>query len=301
MTPRDKHSSVYLTDTLVKNAIESGLSERKAVRLMAWKFALEIEKRWVFILGVILMGLGGWGIWKAHDEVLWRFSEAAIIAGTLSVSVDLWLKRQLQVDAAKDIFHHLLGMSLPPELRDKLQSFVEENAIYRTGVEIRVHIDDGTDGVTLSVEMDATNKAARNSTYRQYLTLEEAFQGEILYASLRSQSKSYYALDAAKLSLKETLPKEPMVWHWEGPEQPIAKDDELYQYIKFTVKRKRSDFYILFFGRPTIYPTLRVTGSESLFITASVDDDTRVNGTEYFYKRVFLRGDHIQVRWKPKT
>jgi hypothetical protein len=301
MPPQSKPQPEPLAEILLQNALESGLSERKAVRLMAWKFALGIEKRWIFILGVVLMGLGGWGIWKAHNEVLWRFSEAAIIAGTLSVSVDLWLKRQLQVDAAKDIFQHLLGISLPSELRDKLQLFIEESAIYRPQLDHRVHVEDNGDSVTLTVEIDATNKAARNSTYVQGIELEEAFHGELKYASLRSKDGSIYVKqNDADLQLHETLPDEPMVWSWHGEETPIAKGHELYQNIKFTVKRARSDFYILFFGRPTISPTLRVTHSDSLFVAASTDKDTQRNGTEYVYNRVFLRGDHIQIRWRPK-
>jgi hypothetical protein len=41
-------------------------------------------------------------------------------------------------------------------------------------------------------------------------------------------------------------------------------------------------------------------GSDSLKIAASKDEDTLVTGTEYLYRRVFLKGDHIQIRWKPK-
>jgi hypothetical protein len=276
------------------------LVRKEAVRIKSWKCWLFIQRNSVWIIGIVIGGLGIWGMWKCPEEIGQKLSEAILIAGVLSISVDVWLKRKLQEEAAKDLFQHLLGMNLPKELRRALQRLIEESAIYRKDVDISVHVEDKDDSVILTVTLDAVNVGAKDSTYRQYLTLEEAYEGKPLYASLRTSKEPVYALTEDKLCLKEKLPEEPMVWHWEGKEMPIGYDDELIQYTKFTVKRSRKDFYIIFFGRPTIHPTLRVTGSETLNIYASVDDDTSVNGNEYVYTRVFLRGDHIQIRWKPK-
>jgi hypothetical protein len=300
MTPQDKPIPASLTETLLKNALESGLSERESVSLKLWQIWLWLRRNSVWLVGIVLTIVGVWGTWKCPNELGRKLCESFIVAGILSISVDVWLKRRLQEDAAKDIFHHLLGMSLPAELREHLQVVLEENTIYRPSITHRINVEDNGDSVTLSVEIDAVNKAAKDSEYCQSLMLEEAFNGHLQYASLRSVKDSHYVLTEKELNLAKDKP-EPMVWSWEGPTVPLAKGEELHQHVRFTVKRARSDFYILFFGRPSINPTIRVTGSDTLFITASADSKTQVNGDEYVYKRVFLRGDHLQIRWKPKA
>lgn len=247
------------------------------------------------------MILGVLGISKCPNRIGEKLSEAFLIAGFLSLSVDWWLKRKLQEDAAKDIFQHLLGINLPPELRTKIQRFVEENCIYRTNVIIRVRVEDKIDGVMLYVEMDAENRAAKEDTYQQNLTFEEALQGEPIRALLRSQTsdRSYYSFVGSEMHLREK-PDEPQVLQWQGRSVHLRPGDAVKSYVSFSVKRSRRDFYVIFFGRSTINPILQVTGSDTLSISASTEDAT-ITGIEYAYRKVFLRGDHIQVRWKPKS
>ena len=263
-----------------------------------WRFWLWLSRNSVWIIGIIIASIGACGVWRISSELGQRFSEAMLIAGILSISVDLWLKRKLQEDAARDIFHHLLGFSLPDELRRKLQRFVEENAIYRKDVSLTAHAEDTADGVILTITATATNVAAANTTYQQSLTFEESLEGKPIYASLRSSTHAFYALENAALQLKET--DEPMLQCWKGDEVPMSRGDQLHSYAKFSVRRARNDFYVLFFGYSLINPTLRITASDTLCITASKDESTQINGTEYFYNRVFLQTDHIQIRWKPK-
>jgi hypothetical protein len=92
---------------------------------------------------------------------------------------------------------------------------------------------------------------------------------------------------------------EPMVVRWKGGEQQLSKGDELTSYIQYAVKGKDKDFKVISFGTSVIPPiTVRVTASDGLEIFASKADQQ--NGNEYVYKKVFLTGDHIQIRWKPK-
>src|SRR4051794_2107939 len=79
------------------------------------------------IVGAVLSLVGALGIWRCPDSLGTSFSEAFLIAGILSLTVDLYLKRKLQEDTARDIFHHLLGINLPGDLKDKLQKFFFEN------------------------------------------------------------------------------------------------------------------------------------------------------------------------------
>lgn len=265
------------------------------------EFRMRIVRRWeqhsVFIIGIFLTFFGVWGVWKCPSELGLRLSEALLIAGVLSLSVDIHLKRKLQEDAARDIFHHLLGINLPIELRTKLQEFVSENAVYRKNVSVVADATQIAGGVELKITINATIVAAKYARYCQSLDAEEPLEARILYASLRSPTKSLYAHSVNDITMHTT--DEPMVLEWKGKKQILSRDDELTSYIQYVVKGKLKDFYVIFFGTSVIYPTVRVTASDGLEIFASNADQK--NGNEYVYKKVFLKGDHIQIRWKPKT
>ena len=80
----------------------------------------------VWIIGGILVIAGSAGIMRCPSQLGQKFHEAFLAAGVLSLSVDWWLKRKLQEDAAKDIFHHLLGITLPEKLRAKMQKLLKK-------------------------------------------------------------------------------------------------------------------------------------------------------------------------------
>ena len=126
---------------------------------------------------------------------------------------------------------------------------------------------------------------------------EEAMEAQLLYASLRSPNKSLYALNAENAKL---LPKgdEEMVKQWFGDEQKMSRGDELTSHMEYTIRGKKKDFYVIFFGNSVVHPTVRVTASKEIEIFASKAD--QINGNEYIYKKVFLTGDHIQIRWRPR-
>lgn len=267
------------------------------------------RRRSVLIIGWGLITLGAFGIWRCPDRSGQKFSEAFLIAGFLSVSVDSWLKRKLQEDAAKDIFQHLLGITLPDKLRAKMQKFVEENAIYRKDVAITAHAEETGDGVILTITAETTVVAASNTTYRQSVYFEKSLDGHVLEASLRSRTRNIYALRQAQV-ITVPVPDEPLVVRWQGEELPVTQGEELYTFIRFTVKRSRHDFYVMFFGTSVIEPRVRVSASEHLRIFASGENPTlkpgedewvQVNGDEYVYHKVFLKGDHIQIRWEPRV
>jgi hypothetical protein len=250
------------------------------------------------VAGAILLVVGAVGIWRCPDSLGLRFSEALLTAGILSITVDLYLKRKLQEDAARDIFHHLLGVNLPDDLREKLKNFLFENKTYGKNVCIDVDATQASDGIVLTVCVSSTIVAASDSEYRQGLWFEESENPKILQASVTSTmtpSISYTEQNPLLARKKD----EPAVLEWRGKRVVMRRGDELTSYAKFSLmKQPASGFWVHNFGASVIYPRLRISASDALTITASKAD--QVNGNEHIYKRVFLKGDHIQIRWKPK-
>jgi hypothetical protein len=296
--------------TLGKELKETVNPNAKSLEAVLWDAAFDMSapreqmdtwslKQWLskysWLLGPLLVLVGGLGIWKCPHDLGQRFSDALFISGVLSLTVDFYLKRKLQEDAARDIFQHLMGINLPPEMRTKLQLFITENSIYRKNVTISVHVSARDDGrVSVKFIIDGTVAAASDAAYTQLFQAEKNLNPVIECVSLRSESESLYSLDRPIIV---DQPNEPLILQWEGETQKLSQGEELIQHFEYTIERASTDFYHIFFGNAVIHPVVRVTADPDIAIFAGKPDIK--NGNEYVYKKVFLQGDHITIRWCP--
>jgi hypothetical protein len=250
------------------------------------------------VIGIMLVVLGLLGLWRCKGEFLRSLSDASLVAGILTITVDPFLKRRFAREVGEDIFHHLLGIDLPIEIRETLRDFLQKNRHYRKDVAISAHVKRHGDGVLVEVKMDATVVAAADTIYRQY------FAGELSQKSYLKEvgvtcpfnPKRSYAEKDVKLELKKD---EPGVFQWLGKKFSLYKNQSLRSHFHYTVEKGLRDFYVMYFGASVINPTLRVSADEDLVISAS--KASQQNGDEYCYKKVFIEGDHINIRWHPRT
>lgn len=258
------------------------------------------EKIWPvppLIFGGALILLGALGLLKCPDDLGRRLGEAMFISGVLALTVDLYLKRKLQVDAARDIFGHLLGMSFPPQLRDRLQAFVFETKTYRINSIIDIQLEMADEAVELTIEGTSTVVAVSDTVYEPHLWFEESVKGRLLRVSVTSTSKPDLSYSMTDVPLKAS--SEQMVWEWKGRKVSMQRGEELTTYAKYVVRRAREDYLMMVFGTPHINPRLRISGDTNLNFSVSAAD--QINGNEYLYRRVFLKGDHLAIRWAQKT
>ena len=246
------------------------------------------------IAGAVLIIISGCIWFIPHLE---RLSEALLIAGILTCTVDPFLKRRIIKESAKDIFQHLMGFDLPADIREKLRQLVVETKSYRTNMRISVALAKNSEGVLVDIKINSTVTAASNTEYRQGLSGENKERIELLEASVTSNSNPAlsYAIKDGKCNQN---PDEPGVFEWKGKRLKLKKGDVVTSYIHYTVQKELSDFYILYFGAPVISPTLYILEHPGLEAHASKADQQ--NGAEYSYQRVFLVGDHLNVRWWPQ-
>ena len=239
------------------------------------------------------------GVVGLHEGFLRSLSEAIFLAATLTVTVDPFLKRRLQREAAQDIFHHLLGIDFPVEIRDAFKKSLFDHDTYRQDAYIEATATKSSeDSVILDVAIRWTVVAVRKTHYQQYMEFEESEQGSILQASVtvESNEKASYSQNNPTLTRKTD---EPMVLEWKANKKiEMGEKESVSAYLKFTVRRRVNDFWTFNFLSPAINPHVRINSGDDLDIYAS--HAHQVIGNEYLYKKVFLPGDHIQVRWKPK-
>lgn len=225
-------------------------------------------------------------------------SEFLMLAGILTLSVDPWLKWRFQREASENIFQHLLGFGLPKEVRESLRDFLSDNRYYRTDVVIDAHVAPiSSSQVEVRLTIRGKVKAIAKTPYQQHISFEEAENGQILSASITSNlhhEKSYNKSDVT-LSVVE---EEPMVYGWSGETINLKKDEEIETWVELKITRPISGWHVINLGTLTINPVIRLTADSGLEVSADKPD--RKNGPEFYYDRVFVKGDHIQIRWKPK-
>lgn len=252
------------------------------------------------ILGITLLALGSCGFIYLHGEVWHSFCETSIIAGIVTLTVDPFLKKRLIKETSKDIFHHLLGIDLPPSIRDSLSDQLTHTKQYREDVEIDADVKTVDREAVLTITSRGKVVAVKDCVVSQWVSFEESERARLLEASLTGHPdrRNDYAKKEADLKLVENK-NESMVWEWHGPAINLKKNQKLNSNIKYQIRRGTSDFFALNFAVPVVRPRVRLSASSDLQITASFTEN--IIGNEYTYEKVFLHGDHIQIRWKPKS
>lgn len=251
------------------------------------------------IWAAVLLGVGLLLYFLQSVGGIHSFGEFLMLAGGLTVTVDPFLKRRLQQEAAEDIFHHLLGLDLPLEIRESLKDFLLRNDYYRKDVDIEINVRTlpGTPEVEVLVALSAIVVCIRKMKYCQHVSFEESENGTIIEASVTSISEPGKSYAVPDLELKPNA-EEPMVWDWTGDPVRLKTGEQVTTFLRYKMRKPIRDFHALFFGSSVIHPRVRLYGSDDLEVTASKAD--QVNGNEHIYEKVFVEGDHFQIRWKPK-
>jgi hypothetical protein len=117
--------------------------------------------------------------WATHfmDDLV----VALIIAGILATTVDPFIKRQARREATLDIFHHMLGYSLPPVIRERLQKIVKETRLYRENTTEHIAMSEESGLVKFDVEMEfeVANPTPHTLDFEPLLQFEKGEHAEL--------------------------------------------------------------------------------------------------------------------------
>jgi hypothetical protein len=295
----NESETTTLEEIMWENALQSKHIERVQVDCSEKTSLRNWIGRHSSHIWALIYALCGFGCFVVVREgFIHSLGEFLMLAGLLTLSVDPFLKRRLQTETAEDIFHHLLGINLPLAIRNTLKDFLLHSKYYREDVEITATVNLLSDEsrVEVILTMTAVVIALKRLEYCQHVSFEESENGSILEASVTSllnQSKSYTERDFQM----KTNSVDSEVQEWSGHPIKLDRDEHLNTFVKYRIERPSRDFYPFFFGSAVIKPRLRLYGCKNLAVSASAAD--QINGNEYVYDRVFVEGDHFQIRWKP--
>ncbi len=247
-------------------------------------------------LSISLGLLGGYLLWR-FPEPYFRHSlgEACLIAAILGVIVDPFLKARLLKEASKGIFHFLLGFDQPGEIQDRLSKIVRETTLFRRNFSLKFTLIPHDKHMELEIEhsFELINPRNYAESYTQTIEAERTEQLHVAYMSLLSEGKCYESTPVVH-------PKsdDPSVDVVSGPEVKIspAKDGPKYFcQAKYSVVYPLEGSYPQHFHIPVIGLTLTIAAPPSWRVDAT--PTATCTNNVYRYERLFLYGDHINIRW----
>ena len=245
----------------------------------------------LIVCGLVLMTFGGNGVGRTAGE-------AVFIAGVLTLTVDPYLKKRFQREAAQDIFHYLLGHGLPLDIKTHLRDIVLKTIYYRRDMVILCEPRMDSDSVTLDLDLswEIVNPGRQEIKYNQALQFEESENPVGIAASLVSKKETY-----TTIPVFVPMSTEPQVVEWNGEIVDIEPEERgiLYRFsARYTVNLPKRFFHVINFGTPTIGLTVRLRNVPAALEIDVTPAPTQTK-TEWVYDRLFMQTDHVQIRWRP--
>jgi len=251
-------------------------------------------------ISLVLTAVGGLLLWKFPGGYFWHsFGEAAVIAALLMFLVDPFLKARLLREAARDIFEYLLGFDHQPQLKERLRRLVFNTKLFRRNFNARYRLIPEADFIQIEMEFDfeLVNPTEEAIEFQYKIAFEQAENPRLDSLTLISSERSYEwrpALNAAE--------DEPFVL--QGLADPVkiqpASNGFSYRFGgKCAVSYPVAFYYAQHFPYPTIGVTVTIEHPHTLEVDAA--PTPAHEGKVWRYERLFMPGDHINIRWRPSS
>jgi hypothetical protein len=248
----------------------------------------------------LVLGLIGAALLWRYPAGYFRHSlgEAALISALLVMLVDPFLKARLLKEAARDIFHYLLGFDQQPEIKERLRAILLGTKLFRKNYNLRYQFTAVEDGMRIQVEYDfeLINPTDQTLSFDQVVQFETAERPELEYLSLVSTQEKYH--ESVKLIPKQD---DPLVLEAKKSVkiQPSSRGITYRFGGKWCTTYPKQSWYAQHFGFPTIGVTVTIDGPDSFEVSAT--PTPLHEGKVWKYEGLFMPGNHFNIRWNPKN
>jgi len=272
----------------------------------------------VFVLGVCLRA---WypHTWQSKDlaDVM---GDAFIVASVIGFCIDLWATSLLINHAAEELSLRLVGYGLPPAARTLIHKLVHETKMvyrnYHVTYSLQRHPElDRHVIVYLTSSWTLVNNGGSPEEYSTEMCQELSYDPQPVH--LQCGGKSFGPMDIIKrvtaggvvaLTAPDSCPKftiKPS--SATTPVDDLSPDQQCHVFwqITFSMPEYYSD--VVAFRGIVISPTIEFLGSSEEWEFRSDEESPekgRPNTADqraWRYDRAFIDGQHVRVRWKPKT
>jgi len=219
---------------------------------------------------------------------------ALMIAGILTLIVDPFIRRLARREAARDIFHHILGYSLPLPIREELEGIVRDTKLYRKEVKLRIEMSEDGNFVVFDVEMEflVANSYYHDLSFEPLIQFENGDSGKvkrIIHFGNPNYGNSAQAMPVGNLGASE----------YKGqPVVVLSGGQEKFKY-EYTVKFPTEiGFWFPNFVLPTIGLSLTIKHPDNFIVKATDSQVPSPSGEWIYPEKLWMHGKHLEIVWK---
>lgn len=230
--------------------------------------------------------------WATHflDDLIVAF----IIGAVLAATVDPFIKRRARREATLDIFHHMLGYSLPFVIRERLQKIVKETQLYRENTVLYISMTEEGSLAKFDVQMEfeVVNPTPHTLDFVPLLQFESGENAELKEIICFGDSGYDIAPNLASsgfLGARE----------YRGTGVPISSGDRKKFKYEYSVKYPIAlGFWYPNFGLPTIGLSLTIKSPDTFVVNATASDLDSPIGEWRYPKRLWMPNEHLEIVWR---
>jgi hypothetical protein len=242
----------------------------------------------------------GYMLLEPYVNSRWHGSiEAIFIAVFLMLTVDPLAKMEFLKEVNRGVFHLLIGFDLPPKMQERLKRYVSDLKYYRKKLEIRVEAQRESGRLRMHIMIDGTIIAMTDCHLPQSLAFEQAEEPRIIKMEARTAKRTLQWPTGASPA---ESPDDPMVLRATNDGIDLIRDEEMTSHFSFNIQARETDFWTHDFGTTTLGATVVLVPLPEMEMFASKPyRQPEGQPNVYIYDKVFILGDAIHIRWRPKS
>ena len=209
------------------------------------------------------------------------------------MTVDPFVKRRVHREVTRDIFHHMLGFSLPAVIRERLQNTVEQTKLYRQNLIEHIVILEDSDSLIFDteVEFEVLNPTPHDLSFLPRMEFEKSEQPTI-------KSLTCFGEPKCGENAKVVPTSNGMGFQCEGAPITIPSGGSRKFKYEYSVRYPTAlGFYYPHFKYPTIGLALTIKAPANLRVTAT-PADFEATGEWRYPNRLFMPGEQFGIVWE---
>jgi hypothetical protein len=218
---------------------------------------------------------------------------ALLIAGVLALAVDPFVKHRAHREATRDIFHHMLGFSLPEVIRERLQNTVEQTKLYRQNLIEHIIITEEDDSLVFDTEVafEVVNPTQHDLAYVPQMEFEKSEQPII-------KSVTCFGDPNCGKDARIVPTQTGMGFEYMGTAVKIPSGSRREFKYEYSLRYPTAlGFYYPHFKYPTIGLALTIKAPANIRVTAT-PANFEADGEWRYPNRLFMPGEQFGIVWE---
>lgn len=238
------------------------------------------------------------------DNLTHALGHAFIIASILAATVDHYLKERVLREVSLDVSKYLVGYRLPEEVQDRIRELMQSKWIRRK-FEVRAGFSEISNGKKIKADIhiseEIQNITSEYLEYQDRIEFEKHEPSTLLELQCDSEDRACsYHLSGDELRKMTTESSGRLITTGKSVRIPPVLESlgrsyrfrARYELIQLTTFSE-----LISFNFPTIGVSIEITDAPSNYHFHVTPVADLIGNNRWEYKRLFLPGEHVRIRW----